>query len=51
MIWNSELNGFKGKKFVDAISNKLLNGLFGADVYKTFERFKLTVIINNIRMN
>ena len=34
---NSELNVFKGMKFVGAISNKLLNGLFRPYVYKTLE--------------
>ena len=37
MVWNSELNVFKGIKFVGAISNKLPNGLFGTNVYKTLE--------------
>ena len=34
---NSELNVFKGMKFVGAISSKLLNGLFRPYVYKTLE--------------
>ena len=37
MAWNSELNVFKGIKFVGEISNKLPNGLFGTNVYKTLE--------------
>ena len=39
MVWNSELNVFKGIKFVAAISNKLSNGLFGANVYKTLKSY------------
>ena len=34
---NSELNVFKGMKFVGAISNELPNGLLGTNVYKTLE--------------
>ena len=39
MVWNSELNLFKGLKFVGATSNKLPNGLFGTNVYKTLESY------------
>ena len=35
MVWNSELNVFKGLKFVSEISNKSQNGLFGTNVYKS----------------
>ena len=34
VVWNSELNVFKKIWFVGEISNKLPNGLFGANVYK-----------------
>ena len=37
VVKNSELNVFKGTKLDYAISNKLPNGLFGANVYKTLE--------------
>ena len=37
MTWNFELNLFKGIKFIGEISNKLPNGLFGTNVYKTLE--------------
>ena len=37
MVWNSNLNAFKGIKHVGAISNKLPNDLFGTNVYKTYE--------------
>ena len=37
MVWNSELNVFKEIKFVGKISNKLPNGLFGINLYKTLE--------------
>ena len=37
LVWDSELNVFKGIKFVGAISNKLPNGLFETNVYKTLE--------------
>ena len=37
MVWSSELNVFKGIKFVGAISNKLRNNLIGKNVYKTLE--------------
>ena len=37
MVLNAELNLFKGLKFVGATSNKLPNGLFGTNVYKTLE--------------
>ena len=37
MSENSELNVFKNIWFVGEISNKLPNGLFGTNVYKTFE--------------
>ena len=37
MSWNSELNVFKKIWFVREISNKLPNGLFGINVYKTIE--------------
>ena len=37
MAWNSELNVFKGIKFVGGIFNKPPNGLFGTNVYKTLE--------------
>ena len=37
MSWNSELNVFKKIWFVGEISNKLPNGLFGTNVYKTLE--------------
>ena len=37
MLWNSELNVFIGIKSVGEISNKLPNGLFGTNVYKTLE--------------
>ena len=36
-IYHSELNVFKNIWFVGEISNKLPNGLFGANVYKTLE--------------
>ena len=39
MVSNSELNVFKGMKFVGVISNKLPNGLFGTNVYKTLESY------------
>ena len=39
VVCNSELNVFKGIKFVAAISNKLPNGLFGTNVYKTLESY------------
>ena len=35
--WNSEIDVFKKTKFVGEISNKLPNGLFGTNVYKTLE--------------
>ena len=34
---NSELNVFKGMKYVGASSTKLQKGLLGTNVYKTFE--------------
>ena len=37
MFRNSELNVFKGMKFDGSFSNKLPNGLFGSNEYKTFE--------------
>ena len=37
MAWNSELNVSKGIKFVGEIFNKLPNGLFETNVYKTLE--------------
>ena len=37
VAWNSALNVFKGIKFVGEISDKLPNGLFGTNVYKTLE--------------
>ena len=37
MVWNSELNVFKGIKFVGPISNKLPNGLFGTNACKPLE--------------
>ena len=37
MSENSELNVFKKIKFVGEISNKLMNGLFGTNMYKTLE--------------
>ena len=37
MVWNSELNVFKGIKFVGAVSNKSPNCIFGTNVYKTLE--------------
>ena len=37
MYENSELNVFKGMKFVGEIPNILPNGLFGKSVYKTLE--------------
>ena len=40
MVWNSELNVFKGIKVVDAISNKLPNGLFGTNI-------KLSNLVDN----
>ena len=40
MVWNSELNVFKGIKVVDAISNKLPNGLFGKNI-------KLSNLVDN----
>ena len=33
--WNSDLNTFKKIEFVGEISNKLPNGLFGTNIYKT----------------
>ena len=35
MYESSKLNVFKKIKFVGTISNKLPNGLFGTNVYKT----------------
>ena len=35
--WNSVLNVFKRRKFVEEISNKLPNSLFGTNVFKTLE--------------
>ena len=37
MVRNSELNVFKGIKFVGVAFNKLSNGLFGTNVFKTLE--------------
>ena len=37
MALNSELNVLKEIKFVGEVSNKLSNGLFGTNVYKTLE--------------
>ena len=37
MPWNSELSVFKNRWFVGEISDKLPNGLFGTNVYKTLE--------------
>ena len=37
MVWNSELNVFKGIKFVGAVSTKSPNCIFGTYVYKTLE--------------
>ena len=37
IVWNSELNVFKGIKFVVEISNKLPNGLFATNEYKILE--------------
>ena len=37
MYENFELNDFKKIKFVDEISNKVPNDLFGKNVYKTLE--------------
>ena len=37
MLWNSELNVFKKIKFVSETSSNWPNGLFGANVFKTFE--------------
>ena len=34
---NFEHNTFKKIKFAGAISNKLTNGLFGANIYKSLE--------------
>ena len=39
MVWNCELNVFKGIKFVGAISNKSSNYLFGTNGYKTLQSF------------
>ena len=36
---NSELNVFKKICFIEKISNKLPNGLFGTEVYNTLEYF------------
>ena len=37
MVWNSELNVFKGIKLVGVISIELPNGLFGTNAYKNLE--------------
>ena len=37
IAWNSELNVFKKIWFFGEISNKLPNGLFGTNVYKTLK--------------
>ena len=37
MAWNSELNVFKKIWLFGKISNKLPNGLFGTNIYKTPE--------------
>ena len=37
IAWNSELNVFKKIWFFGEISNKLPNGLFGKNVYKTLK--------------
>ena len=47
---NSELNVFKDMKFVVAISTKLPNGLFGTNIYKSFESC-LIIIVDNVTMN
>ena len=35
MVWNSELNVFKKIWFAGEFSNRIPNGLFGTNVYKT----------------
>ena len=37
MVWNSELNVFKGIKLVGVIFIELPNGLFGRNAYKNLE--------------
>ena len=47
--WNSELNVFRKIWFFGEISDKLPNGLFGTNVYKTLE--SCLIIVENITMN
>ena len=49
MSWNSELNVFKNIRFVEEVSNKLPNGLSGANVYDS--GILLIIIMSNITMN
>ena len=37
MVWSSELNTFKKIWFAEEISNKLPNGVFATNPYKTVE--------------
>ena len=46
MVWNSKLNVFKKIWFVGEISNKLPNGLYRTNVYKTHIRL-LTLVDNH----
>ena len=39
MVWNSELNVYKKIWFVGEISKRVPKGLFGTNVYKTFESY------------